>query len=58
MSAAAICVDGGAVIRIGVNELDFGAKLFENLFVDGGSGAVRAVHADSKAGKVSDFEVI
>lgn len=58
MSATAICVDGGAVIRIGINEFDFGTEFFENLPVNSGSGAVGAVHADSEAGKVSDFEII
>ncbi len=58
MSAAAICVDGGAVIRIGVNELYFGAEFFENLTVDGGSGAVGTVHTNRETGEIGDFEVI
>ena len=58
MSATAICVDGGAVIRTGINEFDFGAEFFENLPVDGGSGAVGTVHTDNETGKVGDFEVI
>ena len=46
MSTAAVVVDCGVVTRIGVDESDFGAKLFEDGFIDDTSGTVGAVHGE------------
>ena len=52
MSTAAVVVDCGVVTRIGVDESDFGTKLFEDSFVNDAGGTVGAVH-----GEVETFEI-
>ena len=47
MGTAAVVVDGGIVVGIGMNESDFGAELIENSLIDDTSGTVGAIHGEA-----------
>ena len=58
MSATAVFVDFGAVMRVGVDAFDLGAELFEKRTADDASGAVGAVEAKMKAREICRLDVI
>ena len=57
MSTAAVVVDFGVVARIGVDKGDFGAKLFEDGFIDDTSGTIGAVHGEVETFEITIIEV-